>query len=162
MGNPGLSSTGKREWVGVRNRSGFDNPLPGAQVPPQIRVEGRACCHGQQTEQQDAGKHSRRIDLRNLHYNRADDYKISVRFIEGMDGLSFQKRRPAILNAFLLAMVCCNLALAVRLVPFLQNGYQDFTIYYTAGKLLAQGHGTALYRLDTQYEVQREFSDVPS
>ena len=40
---------------------------------------------------------------------------------------------------FLLGMTCCNLALVFRLAPSLRDGYQDFTIYYSAARLLREG-----------------------
>jgi alpha-1,2-mannosyltransferase len=78
-----------------------------------------------------------------------------------MDWLRFQQRKRWIAGAFLLAMTCCNLALAVRLLPSLRNGYQDFTIYYTGAKLLLEGKPVALYNLDAQYQIQLQFAQVP-
>ncbi len=75
--------------------------------------------------------------------------------------LCFQQRKQWIVGAYLLAMTCCNLALAVRLLPSLRNGYQDFTIYYTGAKLFLEGNSAAFYNLDTQYQVQRQFAPVP-
>ncbi len=38
------------------------------------------------------------------------------------------------------------------------TGYPDFTIFYTAGKCVIQGHGRQLYDLETQFAIQREFA----
>ncbi len=74
----------------------------------------------------------------------------------------FHQRKQWLVGAYLLAMTCCNLALAVRLLPSLQKGYQDFTIYYTSAKLLLAGKSADLYNLDAQYQVQRQFAHVPT
>lgn len=58
-------------------------------------------------------------------------------------------------------MTCCNLALALRLLPSLRSGYQDFTIYYTSAKLFLEGKSAALYDLNEQYQVQSQFTHVP-
>lgn len=73
----------------------------------------------------------------------------------------FQERKQWIVGVYLLAMACCNLALALRLLPSLRNGYQDFTIYYTGAKLFLEGNSASLYNLDAQYRVQRQFAWVP-
>ena len=73
----------------------------------------------------------------------------------------FAARRISLVTAFLLAMTCCNLVLLHKLLPALRNGYQDFTIYYTAGRLLAEGRAADLYNLRVQYETQLPFAHVP-
>ncbi len=73
----------------------------------------------------------------------------------------FAERKLWITGAFLLAMACCNVALAWRLLPSLRNGYQDFTIYYTGARLLLERKSADLYNLDAQYQVQRQFTHVP-
>lgn len=78
-----------------------------------------------------------------------------------MASLRFHQRKQWITGAFLLAMACCNLGLAVRLIPSLRNGYQDFTIYYTGARLFLEGKSAALYNLDAQYQVQLQFTHVP-
>jgi Glycosyltransferase family 87 len=37
-------------------------------------------------------------------------------------------------------------------------GYPDFTIFYTAGKSIFQGHGHQIYDLETQFALQRGFA----
>jgi len=46
----------------------------------------------------------------------------------------------------------------LRLLPFLESGYQDFTIFYTAGQMVRSGQSTALYDLATQRRVQKQFA----
>jgi alpha-1,2-mannosyltransferase len=71
-----------------------------------------------------------------------------------------RKRRSWVI-AYLLAMTLCNLILALRLMPMMRNGYQDFTIFYTGGRLLRSGQASALYDLAAQYRMQQSFSKVP-
>jgi hypothetical protein len=78
-----------------------------------------------------------------------------------MNGPALARRRNFLVVAFLLAMTCCNLALAWRLLPSLRNGYQDFTIYYTGAKLFLEGKSADLYDLDRQYQVQIQFAHAP-
>ena len=73
----------------------------------------------------------------------------------------FAARRNSLVTAFLSAMICCNLVLLYKLLPALRNGYQDFTIYYTAGRLLGDGRAADLYNLRAQYETQLRFAHVP-
>ncbi|HLK33659.1 MAG TPA: glycosyltransferase family 87 protein, partial [Terriglobales bacterium] len=40
----------------------------------------------------------------------------------------------------------------------IEQGYPDFTIFYTAGKCLRQGKGRLLYDTSTQMELQRSFA----
>jgi hypothetical protein len=74
---------------------------------------------------------------------------------------SFVKDRKLLVAAFLLAMTFCNLTLLFQVMPKLRNGYQDFTIYYTSGRMLRNGQASALYNLDTQYRTQLTFAHVP-
>src|ERR1700751_536411 len=73
----------------------------------------------------------------------------------------FATRRNSFITAFLLAMTCCNVVLFYKLLPALRNGYQDFKIYYTAGRLLSEGRAADLYNLRAQYETQLPFAHVP-
>lgn len=60
--------------------------------------------------------------------------------------------------AFLLAMVLCHGAMLLEMLPMLRSGYQDFTIFYTAGRLVRSGQTAALYNLSAQYRTQQEFA----
>jgi len=74
---------------------------------------------------------------------------------------SLLQPRKFLVAAFLLAMMFCNLALLFRVTPWLRNGYQDFTIFYTSGRLLRSGEASSLYNLATQYRMQLTFTHVP-
>jgi Glycosyltransferase family 87 len=74
---------------------------------------------------------------------------------------SLLQPRKFLVAAFLLAMMFCNLALLFRVTPWLRNGYQDFTIFYTSGRLLRSGEASGLYNLATQYRMQLSFTHVP-
>jgi len=51
---PWIPSTSKGERVGVWNMPGLHDPLPGAQMPPQIGISGAPRRHGEQAEKQDS------------------------------------------------------------------------------------------------------------
>jgi len=74
---------------------------------------------------------------------------------------AFVQKRMFLVVAFLLAMTFCNFTLLFRVLPSLRNGYQDFTIFYTGGRLLRNGQASALYDLATQYRTQLTFAHVP-
>ena len=74
--------------------------------------------------------------------------------------LSFPKRK-CIVMVFLLAMTSINLSLLFHVIPKLRNGYQDFTIFYTAARLLRDGKASSLYSLAAQYQMQQTFTHVP-
>ena len=71
------------------------------------------------------------------------------------------RNRKFFVVAFLLAMTLCNVVLAIRVVPKLRNGYQDFTIFYTGARMLRTGQASALYNLAAQFRMQQTFTDVP-
>ncbi|MGD0976569.1 MAG: glycosyltransferase family 87 protein [Candidatus Korobacteraceae bacterium] len=75
--------------------------------------------------------------------------------------IAFFRNRRFLVAAFLLAMTFCNLTLLFQVMPKLRNGYQDFTIFYTGGRLLRNGQASALYNLGTQYRTQLTFANVP-
>lgn len=65
--------------------------------------------------------------------------------------------RP-ILATFLAAMIVLHAWMFFSLRREIATGYPDFTIFYTAGKCIVQGHGRQLYDLETQFVIQREFA----
>jgi hypothetical protein len=65
--------------------------------------------------------------------------------------------RP-ILVTFLTATITLHAWLFFSLRQEIVTGYPDFTIFYTAGKIILQGQGRELYDLDTQFAIQREFA----
>jgi alpha-1,2-mannosyltransferase len=75
--------------------------------------------------------------------------------------ISLLQPRKFLVATFLLAMTFCNLTLVFRVTPWLRNGYQDFTIFYTSARLLRSGEASGLYNLATQYRMQLTFTHVP-
>jgi hypothetical protein len=73
----------------------------------------------------------------------------------------FIEKRKFLIVTFLAAMTLCNLVMPIQSIPSLQNGFQDFTIYYMAGLLVRSGHAADLYNLETQYRTQLTFAHVP-
>jgi hypothetical protein len=65
--------------------------------------------------------------------------------------------RP-LLVTFLAAMIVLHGWMFFSLRREIAAGYPDFTIFYTAGKCILQGHGRQLYDLETQFAIQREFA----
>ncbi len=59
---------------------------------------------------------------------------------------------------FLIALVTIHAVLWWNAREGLRAGHQDFTAFYTAGKLLSQGEGARLYDDDLQYRAQQEFA----
>jgi alpha-1,2-mannosyltransferase len=74
---------------------------------------------------------------------------------------SILRKRKSLVVVFLLVMTMCNLILALRLIPKMRNGYQDFTIFYTGARFLRNGQASALYDLAAQYRMQQSFTNVP-
>ena len=67
-------------------------------------------------------------------------------------------RRQKILAAFLLTLALVNLTAIVTLAPYLRRGYQDFTIFYAAARMVRIGQAKALYDLPAQYREQQQFA----
>jgi alpha-1,2-mannosyltransferase len=63
-----------------------------------------------------------------------------------------------LLILFLTGMLSLHLLLAWDASDLVRKGYPDFTIFYSAGKIVRQGLGTKLYDEETQYRVQQEFA----
>jgi len=70
----------------------------------------------------------------------------------------FVQKRKFLITAFLLAMTFCNFVMPLQAISSLHKGYQDFTIYYTAGLLLRNGQASDLYNLAAQYRMQLTFA----
>jgi hypothetical protein len=70
----------------------------------------------------------------------------------------FGKRKELWTAVFLLAMTLSNVVSAVTLAPFLRKGYQDFTIFYAAARMVRSGQSKVLYDLSAQYRAQQEFA----
>ena len=72
----------------------------------------------------------------------------------GLDRSSLRR----ILVTFLFAMIVLHAWMFFSLRREIVTGYPDFTIFYTAGKCILQGHGRQLYDLETQFAIQRDFA----
>jgi hypothetical protein len=59
---------------------------------------------------------------------------------------------------FLAGMACIHVASWWVISQRLPLGYQDFTIFYTAGRILSQGQGAQLYDNALQYRTQQGFA----
>jgi hypothetical protein len=71
-------------------------------------------------------------------------------------------RKELVTGLFLLAMGISHVVLLFAVMPKLRRGYQDFTIFYTAGRMLRTDQAASLYDLAAQYRTQNEFApDVP-
>ena len=62
------------------------------------------------------------------------------------------------LGALLLGIVCLHAAMFVKARWQVAEGYQDFTIFYSAARIVRKGLGYQLYDLQVQYRVQQEFA----
>lgn len=71
------------------------------------------------------------------------------------------KRRRFRFTAYLFTVACCNLVLIFQAAPKLRSGYQDFVIYYGAGRNILEGRAHLLYNLANQYRTQLTFANVP-
>jgi len=56
MRDPCVAGASEGKRIGVGNAVGFDDPLAGAQVPPEIGIDGVARGHGEQAEEEDGGE----------------------------------------------------------------------------------------------------------
>ena len=72
----------------------------------------------------------------------------------GLDRSSLRR----ILVPFLFAMIVLHAWMFFSVRREIVTGYPDFTIFYTAGKCMLQGHGRQLYDLETQLAIQRDFA----
>lgn len=70
----------------------------------------------------------------------------------------FGKRKEFAAGVFLVVMTFNNVISAGRLTGFLRNGYQNFTIFYAAARMVRSGQTSVLYDLSAQYRAQQEFA----
>jgi len=73
----------------------------------------------------------------------------------------FWKRRRALLWCFVGAMITVHLFFLWRVRDRIVRGDPDFTVFYTASKILREGRGADLYSARTQLAVQEEFAQNP-
>jgi glycosyl transferase family 87 len=62
------------------------------------------------------------------------------------------------LTLYLVGMVVLHAVVAWNSRDLVRKGYQDFTIFYSAAKIVRQGMGAHLYEEPTQFRVQQEFA----
>ena len=55
-------------------------------------------------------------------------------------------------------MLWLNFLFLVDFHEGMKRGYTDFSVFYTAGKILREGRGQQMYNRQLQYEVQQEFA----
>ncbi len=60
------------------------------------------------------------------------------------------------MRLFVAGMLCLHLFLFISLRERIEQGYPDFTVYYTAATILRNGLGHQLYDAHVQYEVQKK------
>jgi hypothetical protein len=70
----------------------------------------------------------------------------------------FGGRKELVAGVFLLAMAISHIAMVLTVLPSLRRGYQDFTIFYSAGRMVRNGQTASLYDLGAQYREQKEFA----
>jgi Glycosyltransferase family 87 len=68
----------------------------------------------------------------------------------------------AILILFLLGMVVVHGAVLWQVRERVLRGYGDFAAFYTAGKLVEQGHARGMYDPHLQWKIQQEFASTVS
>jgi hypothetical protein len=73
--------------------------------------------------------------------------------------LSLSRRRRVFLWCFVAGMIATHLFFLWRVREQIVRGDPDFTIFYTAGKMLREGKGAQLYSPRAQLEVQGEFAN---
>jgi Glycosyltransferase family 87 len=69
-----------------------------------------------------------------------------------------QNRIKTWIAVLIVGMLCIHAVLFWKARFLVQQGYPDFTIFYTAGKILRQGLGHSLYDGALQYRVQQSFA----
>ncbi len=60
------------------------------------------------------------------------------------------------MRLFIAGILCLHLFVFINLRERIQQGYPDFTVYYTAATMLRAGLGHQLYDARVQYEVQKK------
>lgn len=69
-----------------------------------------------------------------------------------------KQKYQLLLALFLAGMLSVNLSIAWNAVDLIRKGYPDFTIFYSSGRILAQGLRAQLYDGATQHRVQQQFA----
>jgi Glycosyltransferase family 87 len=71
---------------------------------------------------------------------------------------NFDTRKELLTTVFLVAMTLSNVVSAVGLAGFLRDGYQDFTIFYAAARMVRAGQSSVLYNLPAESQAQEAFA----
>jgi hypothetical protein len=66
--------------------------------------------------------------------------------------------KSRLLALFLAGMLLLHVLLAWNSRELVRKGYPDFTIFYSAGKIVRQGLGRHMYEEQVQYRIQQEFA----
>src|SRR5271156_1972312 len=73
-------------------------------------------------------------------------------------GARFGTRKEWLATVFLFAMTVSNVVSAAGLTGLLRNGYQNFTIFYGAARMVRSGQSSVLYDLPAESRAQEEFA----
>lgn len=73
-------------------------------------------------------------------------------------GTTISQKAERRITCYLLSMLIVHCALLVQESSRIRTGYPDFSIFYTAAKILQQGRASEIYRDSLQETVQRSFS----
>lgn len=69
---------------------------------------------------------------------------------------------PRLLRGLVAGILCLHLFLFIGVRQRIARAYPDFTVFYTAGKLLGEGAGNRLYEPQAQLRVQEKLAEIPS
>jgi hypothetical protein len=75
-----------------------------------------------------------------------------------MTWAQFSQRKEWLAATFLATMTISNVVSAAGLAGFLRNGYQNFTMFYAAARMVRSGQSGALYDLSATTRAQAEFA----
>ncbi|HKS76965.1 MAG TPA: glycosyltransferase family 87 protein [Terriglobales bacterium] len=84
--------------------------------------------------------------------------KYGERGMEATKSLKNLERRNRVLPLFLAGMVVVHIFVIWNARHLIRKGYPDFTIFYSAAKIVREGLGARLYDPQVQYQVQLEFA----
>jgi hypothetical protein len=73
-------------------------------------------------------------------------------------GARFGTRKEWLAAVFLFVMTVSNVISAAGLTGLLRNGYQNFTIFYGAARMVRTGQSSVLYDLPAESRAQEEFA----
>jgi len=155
MRYPGAALAGERKRIGVGNVTRLDDPLPGAEVPPEVGIGGIAGGHGQKAKEQDGGKEGSPFE--NFHGAPPTIIESGVSK-DDMTRTAVNRRKERVACVFLLGLTLLNAASVVRVAPLLWKGYQDFTNFYGAAEMVRGGQAARLYDLALQSKVQEQIA----